>query len=652
MQNSEKYLKLLAQKYPDIDAVRTEIINLESIMNLPKGTEHFVSDIHGEYDAFEHVLRNGSGNIKQKINEIFSDSLTVSERDRLATLVYYPEEKIPLILEDFETQEERESWYRKTLLYLIELTLYCAKKYTNKKVSKAIPAGYTYIVSELLFRIDPYHDKDAYYEAILETVIALEQAEELITVFSHLIQQLVVDHLHVVGDIYDRGPHPEKIMERLKEHHSFDIQWGNHDTLWMGAASGSAVCIANVIRICARYDNLEIIEDAYGIPLRQLLTFAQENYSDDIGETFIPKKGPYSEMHYDQEATQLAKIQQAIAVIQFKLEKQVIDRNPEFEMENRLLLGRINYDDMTIELDGETYQLNHYDFPTVAPEDPFKLTREEESVVKRLVESFTQSEVLRDHIAFMINNGSMYLVYNGNLLYHGCVPITEKGEFLELEVNGKVYSGRTLFEAFDEAIRQSFFNKEGEDHQYYLDLVWYLWTGEASPLFGKDQMTTFERYYIDDKAVQEEIKNPYYAGRENEEVIEMILEEFGADKEEGRIINGHTPVKERKGENPLKANNRMIVIDGGFSKSYHAETGIAGYTLLYNSYGMQLATHDPFTSRKDAVLNETDIISTRRVVEEEAKRQKLRDTDTGEKLKAERDDLIELLEAYEKGIVH
>ncbi len=648
MEANLKYLKLLSKQFPTISSVTTEIMNLEAILNLPKGTEHFVSDLHGEYDAFEHVLRNGSGNVKRKVQDLYQTSLSDDEIDELATLIYYPEEKMELILEE-KSDEEKEQWFADVLPMLVNIAIYSASKYTRSKVRKAIPADYEYILGELLFR-DPVANKEDYYNEIIHSMIELERAEDFIVTLGYLIQRLVVDHLHVVGDIYDRGPHPEKIIDRMKSYHSLDIQWGNHDVLWMGAALGSMDCIANVIRICARYDNLEIIEDAYGISLRHLISFAERTYTSTDCPTFIPKADPYKDQHYADELDQLCKLQQAIAVIQFKLEKQVIDRNPDFEMEDRLLLHQIDFDKGTVHVRGQEYDMLTMDFPTIDPLHPYELTEEESRIMADLVQAFRNSDQLQDHIHFMIEKGSMYLVYNDNLLFHGCMPMTEEGEFLEFRYHDNVYSGKALFDFFEKAIRDAVSLKEdAEEQTLAADLIWYLWSGAASPLFGKHAMTTFERYYIQDKESHTEHKNKYYELRETEEGVNKILDEFGCNGPNSHIINGHTPVKEKSGENPIKANNRMLVIDGGFSKAYQGKTGIGGYTLLYNSYGMELAVNQPFTSRPSAVRNHTDIVSTKRVVDKDMARQKVADTDIGEQLRVESADLKQLLEAYRTG---
>lgn len=649
---TNKYLKMLSKSYPNIASTTTEIINLEAILNLPKGTEHFVSDLHGEYEAFQHVLRNGSGNVKEKIKEIFYGRLSTKEMDTLATIIYYPKDKMALILKQINSREEEEDFYRVTLSRLIELCVFAASKYTRSKVRKALPSEFAYIIEELLSRDDKFLNKDDYYNEIISSIISLKRAREFIVAISYLIQRLVVDHLHVLGDIYDRGPYADKIIDRLMDHHSLDIQWGNHDILWMGAASGSKACIANVLRISARYDNLETVEDAYGISLRHLLTFAETTYPKMKNVGFKPKDDPGKTMeYYDDEPNQMAKIQLALAIIQFKLEAEIIKRNPEYKMDHRLLLDKIDYDKSTIEIDGIIYDLVDFDWTTIDPEDPYKLTEEEEAVIDRLVYSFTQSDRLKQHVRFLINKGSMYYIYNDNLLFHGCVPLNEDGSLMSAEFGEKKYSGRRLFDKFDEAVRQGFIHRKDEDNQENLDLIWYLWCGPASPLFGKTQMTTFERYYIKEKETHEEYKNPYYNLRENEDTVLHILKDFGIEKENSHIINGHTPVEEKAGEDPIKANGRLIVIDGGYSKAYQSTTGLGGYTLLYNSYGLQLVAHQPFTSREDAILNESDIVSTKRVVDRELQRKKVAETDVGCKLIEQVEVLKELLACYRDGTI-
>ena len=651
MITKDKFLRLLAKEYPTAAKTVTEIINLEAIMNLPKATEHFISDLHGEYDAVQHVLRNGSGNVKEKIREIFQGRLSTREMNQLATIVYYPEDKIDMIVDSLESEEEINEFYSLTLLRITELCAFTVSKYTRSKVRKAIPADYAYIIEELLFKDTIMTNKEDYYEKIIKTVISLDRAPELIAAISHVIQRLVVDHLHVVGDIYDRGPFPDKIIDTFMDGHELDIQWGNHDVLWMGAASGSAACMANVIRICARYNNLEIIEDAYGISLRPLITFAEMIYKEDRYEPFMPKINTEDESKiFPEELRQIAKMNQAISIIQFKLEGEIIKRHPEFDMADRMVLDFINYETGTVKLDGKEYPMLCDYFPTVDPADPYRLTEEERLVVERLMTGFLNSERLQKHVQFLFSKGSMYLSYNDNLLFHGCVPLNPDGSFMELPIANVKYSGKALLDKYEEVLRKGYLNREGKKHNVrILDLIWYLWEGKASSLFGKDKMTTFERLYVAEKETHIEKKNLYYEQRDNVELSHKILKEFGLDPNKGHIINGHTPVKEKIGENPLKADGKLIVIDGGFSKAYQNTTGLAGYTLLYNSFGMQLVSHQPFTSRQDAIENEKDIVSTRRIVDKELERKTVRQTDVGKKLTQQVTDLHQLLRAYKSG---
>lgn len=643
------YLKLLAKTFPNIAAATTEIINLEAIMNLPKGTEHFISDLHGEYEAFDHVLRSGSGKIKGKLKDLYDSQLSNKELDTLATLIYYPEEKMELILQGIHSEEDRVDWYRLTLLRLIEFTNYSSSKYSRSKVRKALPNDFAYIIEELLSKENTYADKVDYYNKIISSIIELDRAEEFIIALSYLIQRLVVDHLHVLGDIYDRGPYPHKIIDRLMNHHSVDIQWGNHDVLWFGAASGSEACVANVLRISARYDNLEIIEDAYGIPLRQLLTFAESTYGRKSNAHFKSTKDPYKKAHYKSEIDQLGIIQQAMAVIQFKLEAAVIKRNPHYNMDDRLLLDKINYEDGTIRLEGKEYHLTDTDFPTIDPNDPFRLTADEEAVMEKLVDGFKHSEALHRHVHYLVSKGSMYLIYNNNLLFHGGLPMNEDGTFMKFGLEGERYGGQELLDLFDQIVRTGYFQRDKKDNQKNLDLIWYLWSGPVSPLFGKNKMATFERYYIKDLFTHKETKNSYFKLREDEEIVKGILNSFGIDPEKGHLVNGHTPVKELKGESPIKANKRTLVIDGGYSKAYQGRTGIGGYTLLYNSYGLEIATHQPFRSKKEAIVHEPDIVSTIRLIDRDLEWQKVATTDIGKKLKRQSDSLRQLLEAYRNG---
>ncbi|WP_173915276.1 fructose-1,6-bisphosphatase [Halobacillus sp. Marseille-Q1614] len=623
-----KYLDLLAQKYNSEEKVAAEIINLEAILNLPKGTEHFVSDLHGEYQAFQHVLRNGSGRVEEKIRDIFNGVIYESEINEMVTLVYYPEEKLQMIKNGFDQEEELNQWYKEIIERMIKLISYASSKYTRSKLRKALPDQFAYIIEELLYKTDESSNKEQYYTKIVQQIISLGQADKLIIGLAYSTQRLVVDHLHVVGDIYDRGPEPDKIMETLINYHSVDIQWGNHDVLWIGAFAGSKVCLANIIRICARYDNLDIIEDVYGINLRPLLNLADKYYDDN--PAFRPK------IHSDKkpsehEQLQITKIHQAISIIQFKLESPIIKRRPNFNMEERLVLEKVDYEKNEITIHGKAYPLENSCFATVNPEQPEQLLEEEEQVMDKLLFSLQHSEKLARHMKFLMKKGSLYLKYNGNLLIHGCIPLDEKGNMEKMDIENKTYGGRDLLDIFEHFLRHSFAHPE-ENDDLATDMVWYLWTGEYSSLFGKRKMTTFERYFIKDKITHKEKKNPYYHLRENEETCRRILTEFDLDPDQGHIINGHTPVKEIDGENPIKANGKMIVIDGGFSKAYQSTTGIAGYTLLYNSYGMQLVAHKQFNSKEDVLQNGTDVLSVKRLVDKELERKKVLETNVGEEL--------------------
>lgn len=648
MKNIEKelkYLKILSKQYPSISKASTEIINLEAILNLPKGTEHFISDIHGEYEAFVHVLKNGSGVIKRKIEELFSSTIRESEKKTLATLVYYPEQKLELI----EKEEDNiDDFYRIYIYRLVELCKYASSKYTKSKVRKLLSEDFKYIIEELLNENVEQVHKQNYYKSIVETIISIDRAKEFIIAISKVIQKLVVDRLHIVGDIYDRGPRPDIVIDTLMDYHSVDVQWGNHDILWMGAASGEKTCIANALRISARYSNLDIIEDIYGINILPLATFSLETYKDDPCTCFMPKGDEIS----TKQKSLVAKMHKAISIIQFKLEGEIINRRPEFEMNHRLLLNKINYDEGTINIKGKDYKLKDNNFPTIDKNNPYKLTKEEEIVIEKLVSSFKNSEKLQKHVSFLFSKGSIYLVSNGNLLIHGCVPLNEDKSFMKMKLQGKEYRGRELMDKMETLSREGYFFKDKtKQKQYGMDIMWYLWTGQCSSLFGKDDMTTFERYFIEDKETHKENKNPYFTLREDEDICNKIFDEFGLDINESHIINGHVPVESKNGESPIKANGRVIAIDGGFSRAYQKKTGIAGYTLIYNSQNLQLISHEPFTSTEEAIVNESDILSTTMLVEHKLSRKTVKDTDAGKKLLDEVKDLKLLLMAYKKGII-
>ena len=644
-----KYLKLLSRKYSSVSEASAEIINLKAILNLPKGTEHFLSDIHGEYEPFVHVLKNASGVVKRKIEELFGNSMIESERRRLATIVYYPEQKLDLI-EKEETQEEIEDFYRITIYRLIELLRYASSKYTRSKVRKFLPEDFRYIIEELLHPDSTSPHKDEYYKSIVDNIIEIDRARVFIIEVSKAIQKLVIDRLHIVGDIYDRGPRPDIIMDTLINYHNVDIQWGNHDILWMGAAAGQKVCVANAIRISARYANLDIVEDIYGINILPLATFALEAYKEDPCTEFMPKIS--DDEASTTERSLIAKMHKAISIIQFKLEAEIIKRRPEFEMDHRLLLDKVNYEEGTIELKGKTYKLKDNNFPTIDPKDPYKLTPREEMVIEKLATSFENSDKLQKHVEFLFSKGSIYLKTNGNLLVHGCVPLTEDGDFMSMKIDNKSYKGKELMDKMESYIRKGYFlDKKNSEKEYGKDMMWYLWTGKCSSLFGKDDMTTYERYFIAEKETHKENKNPYYTLREEDEVLKKIFDEFDLDFESGHIINGHVPVKSKNGESPAKAGGRILAIDGGFSRAYQGKTGIAGYTLIYNSQMMQLVSHEPFSSAEDAIINENDILSTSIIVERRAERMFVRDTYDGMKIQQEINDLKLLLLAYKKGLI-
>ena len=644
-----KYLKLLSRKYSSVSEASAEIINLKAILNLPKGTEHFLSDIHGEYEPFVHVLKNASGVVKRKIEELFGNSMIESERRRLATIVYYPEQKLDLI-EKEETQEEIEDFYRITIYRLIELLRYASSKYTRSKVRKFLPEDFRYIIEELLHPDSTSPHKDEYYKSIVDNIIEIDRARVFIIEVSKAIQKLVIDRLHIVGDIYDRGPRPDIIMDTLINYHNVDIQWGNHDILWMGAAAGQKVCVANAIRISARYANLDIVEDIYGINILPLATFALEAYKEDPCTEFMPKIS--DDEASTTERSLIAKMHKAISIIQFKLEAEIIKRRPEFEMDHRLLLDKVNYEEGTIELKGKTYKLKDNNFPTIDPKNPYKLTPREEMVIEKLATSFENSDKLQKHVEFLFSKGSIYLKTNGNLLVHGCVPLTEDGDFMSMKIDNKLYKGKELMDKMESYIRKGYFlDKKNSEKEYGKDMMWYLWTGKCSSLFGKDDMTTYERYFIADKKTHVENKNPYYTLRKEDEVLKKIFDEFDLDFESGHIINGHVPVKSKNGESPAKAGGRILAIDGGFSRAYQGKTGIAGYTLIYNSQMMQLVSHEPFSSAEDAIINENDILSTSIIVERRAERMFVRDTYDGMKIQQEINDLKLLLLAYKKGLI-
>lgn len=641
-----KYLRLLSSRYPTISKASTEIINLEAILNLPKGTEHFLSDIHGEHEPFIHVLKNGSGVVRRKIDELFSDTMMESEKSTLATLVYYPNSKLELIR---KTEQNMDEFYRIYIYRLVELCKYCSSKYTRSKVRKLLPEEYSYIIEELLHEHRKSEHKEEYYESLIDTIIDLGQAQDFIVAISKSIQRLVVDRLHIVGDIYDRGPRPDLIIDRLIKHHCVDIQWGNHDILWMGAAAGEKTCIANAVRISSRYANLDVLEDVYGINLLPLATFASAVYKDDPCKEFIPKVD--KDEFNTREISLIAKMHKAISIIQFKLEGEIISRHPEYEMDHRMLLDKVDYESGIITIKGKEYDLVDRNFPTIDPASPFRLTGEEHDVVDKLVRSFSMSDKLQKHINFLFSKGSIYLKYNGNLLIHGGVPLNDDGSFMSMELEGQRYSGKALLDKMEALVREGYYGSDGSKKDYGRDLFWYLWTGKCSSLFGKDDMTTYERYFIEDKETHKENKNPYFTLREDMDILKHIFDEFDMDFDEDHIINGHVPVKFKKGESPVKAQGKVFVIDGGFSKAYQSKTGMAGYTLIYNSRHLKLIAHEPFTSKEDAVANGRDIISSTVLVEHKSSRKKIKDTNDGKQLQETVEDLKKLLVAYRSGLI-
>ena len=644
--NELKYLEILSERFPTVQSVCTEIINLEAILNLPKGTEHFLSDLHGEYESFLHILKNASGVIKTKIDDIFKNDMTQSERRRFATLIYYPKEKLELIKKETANLDE---FYRITLFRLIKICKVVGSKYSRSKVRKAIPKDYQYIINELLHSSQDTFDKESYYDKIIDSIISLGRADAFIITISYLIQQLAVDHMHIIGDIYDRGPGPDIIIDELMKYHSIDIEWGNHDIIWMGAAAGSEACIFNVIRICARYNNLDILEEGYGINIRTITEFAMEEYGDKNSVIFKPKNVDEKNSQFDQII--MEKTQQAAAIIQFKLEGAIIKKHPEYEMDDRLLLDKINYKKGKIYINGKTYDLVEDYFPTINPNNPYELSVKEKDVVKKLVKSFKNSEKLQRHIQFLYSKGNIYKVFNDNLLIHGCVPMDSAGEFVKVNINGIELKGKEYLDYVEKIARQGYFEPEGsEKRENGKDFLWYLWCGKNSPIFCKDKMKTFERYYLNDKETWEEIKNPFYNFENDENISIKVLEEFGIDSTKGHIICGHIPVKFKAGESPIKANGKLFIIDGGLSKAYQRTTGIAGYTLRYSSYGLTLVAHEPFTSRENAIINETDLHSERQIVEK-VERKLIKDTDKGKELKDQIADLEKLLEAYKNGSI-
>lgn len=644
----ERYLKLLSEKYPNTSSCSTEIFNLEAILNLPKGTEHFLSDLHGEITAFTHVLKNASGVIRRKVDDIFGMTMRQNDKNALLSLIYYPQEKLALMR---DTEKDIDDWYRTTLYQLVAVARLVSSKYTNSKVKKLLPEEFSYVIEELLLENENNPDKQAYYAQIINSIVDVGRSEKVIIAICQLIHRLVIDTLHIVGDVYDRGPGACDIMETLCNYHDFDIQWGNHDISWMGAAAGNLALIANVVRISIRYANVETLEEGYSINLLPLATFALDTYGYDKCEIF--QACEFEENSRMSRSMQLmAKMHKAISIIQFKLEGQTIMRRPEFKMDDRKLLHLIDYENGTITIEGKTYELTDANFPTINPDDPYTLSLEEEQLMTQLYHSFTRSEKLQNHLRCIYKHGSLFLVRNNCLLYHAAIPLNHDGTFKKVEIQGKIYEGRALMERFDQIIRTAYFGKPGSDEQKLaLDYMWYLWCGPDSPLFNKDKMTTFERYFIKDERLIKEEKGPYYELANQSETCEYILREFGLDPEKSRIINGHIPVRTTHGESPMRADGKRLVIDGGFSKPYHKTTGIAGYTLIYNSHGLQLVQHEPFESKEKAVEEGSDIHSRVQLEEFKYHRMLVRDCDRGKELKVQIDNLRKLLMAYRQGVI-
>ena len=646
--NEERYLNLLSHTFPTVADAAGEIINLEAILNLPKGTEHFLADLHGEHEAFIHVLKNASGNIKRKVSEIFGNTIREAEKKELCTLIYYPEQKLELIK---AVEQDIDDWYHITIHQLVKVCRDVSSKYTRSKVRKSLPEEFSYIIEELLHERTDDQDKAAYVAVIVDTIISTGRADDFIVAICNVIQHLAIDQLHILGDIYDRGTGAHIILDTLRQYHSWDIQWGNHDMLWMGASAGNDACICNVLRLSLRYANLATLEEGYGINLVPLATFALETYGDDPCTEFIPKLLKGTSM--DEKTIQLtAKMHKAIAVIQFKQEAAIFHRRPEWEMEDRCLLEQIDYEKHTCTINEVTYDMKSCNFPTIDPTHPSEMTEEETLLMQKLHHSFRVSEKLRKHIRTILSHGCMYNICNQNLLFHASIPLNDDGTLKSVEILGQKYAGKDLMSYIGQLVRAAFQNDTPTEYkQYAKDYFLYLWCGKDSPLFDKSKMATFERYFLEDKSTYTEQKGNYFRLRESEAICDHILDAFGISGPNRHIINGHVPVHASKGENPIKAGGKLMVIDGGFSEAYHSETGIAGYTLVYHSRGFQLVQHEPFTSTQDAILRGTDIKSTTQIVEMSTHRMLVADTDKGVELRSQIGDLRKLLYAYRHGII-
>ena len=644
-----RYLELLSHTFPTVADASTEIINLQAILNLPKGTEHFLADIHGEHEAFQHVLKNASGNIKRKVNELFGNEIRESIKRDLCTLIYYPEQRLELIK---KKEEDLNEWYQITIHRLVRVCREISSKYTRSKVRKSLPQSFSYIIQELLHERPDDVNKSAYVSAIIDTIISTGRADDFIITICNVIQRLVIDQLHILGDIYDRGPGAHIIADILCEYGSWDIQWGNHDILWMGAKAGNDACICNVLRISMRYANLDTLEDGYGINLVPLLSFALDTYGDDPCTEFMPKCSK-EDMLDDRTQLRIARMHKAIAVIQFKVEATLFEKYPQWKMQGRELFKCVDYERGVCTIDGKEYKMTSCNFPTIDPKNPNKLTKEESELLKRLHDSFVHSEKLQRHMRAMLSHGSMYSVFNNNLLFHASIPLNQDGTLKEVEIyKGKKYKGKELMRQTGMLVRAAFQNDSApKEKEYAIDYFLYLWCGPDYTLFDKAKMATFERYFLTDKETHKEAKGVFFNMRDNEEVMDMIMDDFGLTGPNRHIINGHVPVHVTSGENPIKANGKLMVIDGGFSRAYHKETGIAGYTLVYHSRGFEIVQHEPFTSAEDVVRTGADIKRTTQIVEMSSRRMKVYDTDKGAELRKQISDLEELLYAYRHGII-
>lgn len=649
IQPNERYLRLLSEKFPNSSAATSEIINLQAILSLPKGTEHFVSDLHGASSEFIHMVKNASGVIRRKVDDLYGDTMSEDEKRALCALIYYPDERLDMERITYPATKDLKQFYNSRLHQIVNVARAVTIKYSRSKVRKLLPKDYAYVIEELLHESITEKDRSQYYNAIIDAIVESGKAEQLIIEICYLIHSFAIDELHIVGDVFDRGPKAEKIMEILSTYHNFDIQWGNHDIEWMGAAAGNRALIATVVRVSIRYVNIETLEEGYGINLLPLATFALDTYGDDPCSVFQTKDFE-NNPRLTRSAGLMAKMHKAISVIQFKLEGQTILRHPEYNMQDRLLLDKINLQNGTIHLNGQDYPLLDTNLPTINPQDPYALSVEEEALMQQLEHSFRKSERLQKHLKCLYQHGSLFLCHNNFLLYHAAIPLTANGEFAKVNVCGKIVSGKALMQRVDEIIRDAYYGRgKTLTAADSLDYMWYLWCGEGSPLYNKNRMTTFERYFINDKELQKETKGAYYELANKREICEKILLEFGIDPDKGRIVNGHIPVRTIKGETPMRAEGKRFVIDGGFSKPYQEKTGIAGYTLIYNSHGIQLVEHEMFESREEAIRSGADIHSRIQLQDFSNNRILIRDTDIGHSLREQINDLKDLVLAYQNG---